>query len=185
MTTTMLSHAKRPLNARKGFTLTELMVVMTLTVVLGGALFSAFGFIMRSSYAIANYAEMTSEGRRGLEVFARDLRQARDLTDFSETSLTLLLGSSDEMPYEVTYLYDPNEQVFERYNDGETRVLMRDVQDDFRFSAFNLLHEETGNLKEIKQVHLNLSMVQRVLVRDTSEKVISARYVMRNKSVAL
>ncbi len=185
MTTTTLSHAERGLKSRKGFTLTELMIVTTLTVVLGGALFSAFGFVMRSSFAISNYASMTSDGRRGLEVFARDVREANNLTDFSETSITLLIAPPDESPYEVVYRYNPNDKVFERYHNGETAVLMRDVQEDFHFTGFNVLHESTTNTREIKQVHLTLSMVQRVIDRDTSEKVISARYIMRNKAVAL
>ncbi len=184
MTTTMSSHAERDPARKKGFTLTELMIVLTLTVVLGGALMSAFGFVMRSSFAITNYADMTTEGRRGLEVFARDVRQARDLVDFSETSLTLRLGAPGESPYDVVYRYDPEERVFEREEDGETRVLMRDVQDDFSLTRFNILQEETSSNPETKQIHLSLSMVKRVISRETSEKVISARYIMRNKAVA-
>ena len=184
MTITTSSHGDPRGAPRRGFTLTELMIVMTLSVVLGGALISAFGFVMRGSFAIANYAEMTSDGRRGLEIFARDVRQARDLTAFTDTSLTLLLSPPGAAPYEVIYRYNPNTQFFEREEDGDVRVLMRDVQDDFRFSRFNILQEETDNNPETKQLHLRLSMVKRVIARDTSEKVISARYIMRNKHVA-
>ena len=184
MTTITSSLAEgRPLS-RKGFTLTELIIALTLTVLLSGALFSAFGFVMRSSFAIANYADMTSDGRRGLEVFARDVREARDLVAFSETSLTLYLARPGETPFEVAYRYNPNAETFEREEGGETRVLMSAVQDDFRFSRFNILQEPTNNNLETKQIHLNLSMLKRVIAQDTSEKVISARYIMRNKHVA-
>ena len=167
-----------------GFTLTELMIVMTIAVVMAGALFGTFGFVMRSSFAIANYADMTSDGRRGLEIFARDVREARDIVAFSDTSLTLYVSRPGETPYEVEYRYVPNSGVFERVEDGNVRVLMRGVRDDFQFVRFNILQEPTDNNAETKQIHLNLSMVRRIIALDTTEKVISARYIMRNKAVA-
>lgn len=183
--TTIMSHPdKHGLRSRKGFTLTEILIVMTISVFLSGVIFSAFGFVTRSSFAIANYADMTSEGRRGLEIFARDVREARDVVDFSDTSLTLrLVELQSGVPVDVVYRYDPDAAVFTREVDGNSQVLMRAVQDDFRFSRFNLLQEEASSHAETKQIHLQLSMTRRVIARETTENVISARYIMRNKSV--
>ncbi len=172
------------LRSRQGFTLTEILIVMTISVFLSGVIFSAFGFVTRSSFAIANYADMTSEGRRGLEIFARDVRSARDVIDFSESSLTLVLAEPGGVLSEVVYRYDPVSATFRREANGDSQVLMTAVQDDFRFSRFNLLREEASNNAETKQIHLQLSMARRVIARETTEKVISARYIMRNKTVA-
>ncbi len=164
------------------FTLTELMIVMTLAVILSGAMFASFAFAMRGSFAIANYADMTSEGRRGLEIFARDVRTADDVIDFSETALTLHLKPPDGIPYEITYRYDANDETFERVLGGESQILMSDVR-QFFFRRFNLQGEPTNKNLETVQIQLELSMVKRVLVRETSEKIVSARFVMRNKQV--
>ncbi len=185
------AHSSRSPDSRTAFTLTELMVVMTLTVILTGAIFASFGFVMRGSFAIANYTDMTSEGRRGLEIFARDVREAEEILQFSEQSLTLYLNPPDADSYEVTYRYNEQENTFERDVDGDVRVLMRDVRlpdgvtsrPAFRFRRFTVLQDEAQNHLETKQIQLQLSMVKRVLVRDTSEKVVSARYIMRNKAV--
>ncbi len=184
---------------RAGFTLTELMVVVTLTVILTGAVFAAFGFVTRSSFAIANYADMTSEGRRGLEVFARDVREAEEIVAFSDQSLTLYLSPIDAPPVLVTYRYNESERTFERVVGDDVQTLMRDVRraagaeldTAFRFRRYKILRDPDGddesnlasNHLETKQLQLQLSMVKRVLGRDTSEKVVSARYVMRNKKV--
>ncbi len=197
--TTTIAPFNRVRRSRSAFTLTELMLVMTLTVILTGAIFAAFGFVMRGSFAIANYSDMTSEGRRGLEVFARDVRQAADIIEFSEESLTLYLNPLEDDPYLVTYRYNESDRTFEREQDGEVQVLMRDIrrasgsqlEAPFRFRRFKVVRTPDGddeanlamNHLETKQLQLQLSMVKRVLARDTSEKVVSARYVMRNKKV--
>lgn len=177
------AHSRSRRRPVAGFTLTELMVVMTLTVILSGALFSAFGFVMRSSFAIANYSDMTSQGRRGLEVFARDVRMANDVSDFSESNLTLAIQPRDGDPYEVTYRFVEADGIFEREEDGDVRSLMNDVK-TFYFRRFNVVGNATNSDLETKQIQLELSMVKNVMGRDTSEKVVSARFILRNKKVA-
>lgn len=182
MTITTGHSTDRGQGSRCGFTLTELMVVMTMAVILSGAVFASFGFVLRSGLAIANYSDMTSEGRRGLEIFARDVRTAEDITDFSEQMLTLVLRESDGTSSEVIYRFNEEEGIFEREFDGDVRVLMNDVR-QFHFRRFNVLRQPAENHLETKQIQLELSMVKRVLRRETSEKVVSARYIMRNKQV--
>ncbi len=165
-----------------GFTLTELMIVMTLTVILAGSMFAAFGFVMRGSFAIANYGDMTSEGRRGLEIFARDARTALDVRAFSATEVTFERESPAGGTYDVTYRYNSEDQTFERVEGDDVRVLMNDVR-RFVFRRFNLHGQPTDKDLETVQVQLELSMVKQVLARETSEKVVSARFVMRNKQV--
>ena len=178
----MITTTGRSRAAVGGFTLTELMVVMTLTVILAGAMFAAFGFVMRGSFAMANYGAMTAEGRRGLEIFARDARTAVDVSDFSNISVTLHLESEGGGSDEVIYRYVPARRTFEREQDGEVRPLMNDVR-RFHFRRFNLHGQQTDKDLETVQIQLELSMVKHVLARETSEKVVSARFVMRNKQV--
>ncbi len=180
---TTTGHFNRKGRLAAGFTLTELMIVMTLTVIMSGALFSAFGFVLRSSLSISNYVDMTSAGRRGLEYFARDVRMADDISNFSENAMTLQIDPRNSTPYEVTYRYVEADEAFEREEAGNIRVLMNDVK-EFHLRRFNVVGTETVSDLETKQIQLELSMIKEVLGRDTSEKVVSARFIMRNKKVA-
>ena len=167
---------------RRAFTLTELMIVMTLSVILSGAIFASFGFVLRSGLAIVNYTDMTSEGRRGLELFARDVRTADDIIDFSKNSLTLRVRDPGDAVVQVTYRFNEEVGRFERVVDGQAQVLMNDVR-QFFFRRFNVLQQPASNNLETKQIQLELSMVKEVIGRETSERVVSARYIMRNKQV--
>lgn len=182
MTTTTVHSTDFRQRGRRAFTLTELMIVMTLSVILSGAIFASFGFILRSGMAIVNYSDMTSEGRRGLEIFARDVRTAEDILDFSEDSLTLRVREPGDVILEVTYRFNEEDRRFERVVDGQVQVLMNDVR-QFFFRRFNVLQEPAANNLETKQIQLELSMVKEVIGRETSERVVSARYIMRNKQV--
>ena len=182
MTTTTVHSTRTAGLNRRAFTLTELMIVMTLSVILSGAIFASFGFILRSGMAIVNYSDMTSEGRRGLEIFARDVRTAHDIVDFSQSSITLVVEDEGGGVGQVTYRFDEEERRFERVVDGQGQVLMNDVR-QFFFRRFNVLQQPASNHLETKQIQLELSMVKDVIGRDTSERVVSARYIMRNKQV--
>jgi prepilin-type N-terminal cleavage/methylation domain-containing protein len=182
MTTTTVHSTKQPKGRQSAFTLTELLIVMTLSVLLSGVVFASFGFVLRSGVALANYSDMTSEGRRGLEVFARDVRTAQDITQFDQNSMTLQVPQPGGGIDLINYRFNEEERRFERVIDGEVQVLMNDVR-QFFFRRFNVLQQPANNNLETKQIQLELSMVKEVIGRDTSERVVSARYIMRNKQV--
>lgn len=165
---------------QRGFTLTEVMIGMALASLIATAVFASWGLIARSTVSIANYTEMNSNGRRGLETFARDIRMARDIRDFSSSGLTLIMDDDGEEL--IHYDYDSANQVVRREADDETEPLFRNV-DTFMLTRFALSRREATNDLETKQIQLELSMVRPTLRHETTKKIVSARYIMRNKKM--
>jgi prepilin-type N-terminal cleavage/methylation domain-containing protein len=180
---------------RAGFTLTEVIVASTLTgFVLAGVL-SAFLFIGRTGFRASSMSEMENDVRRGLEVFAEDARNARDIHWNSPQSLTFLLPSGP-----VTYAYDdaPSSDTYGGLyrQDGDVasgqprRVLVRNVAPDFAFHRFKL--EQAGVTDNSAASDLETKQIQVVLraqrtsiaTASASQQAVSARYVLRNKRVS-
>lgn len=187
ITTTAHSEGARRLSRRRGFTLVETMVAMSLGLIIGGTIFSALIFMGKSTLGIANYSNMNSESRIGLERFGRDVRSASDVLDgFSDTVFTLRIpradGSGDDL---ITYEYRPDDSgsPLVRIEGNEERILMNDV-DELEFRYFNLQGAPTTVRIEVKQIQLRLRMVRRAVTIDNTEQVVSARYILRNKRVS-
>lgn len=170
----------------------------TLSVFVLAGVLSAFLFIGRTGLNASSYSEMEAEARRGLEIFAEDVRMASDVRWNSAQSLTLIrppgAGSAA-----TTYAYDPDpsSQTYRCFyrtesddaSSGERRVLMHDIDPDFSFKRFKL--EQSGivdaaasNDLETKQIQLTLRAVRATHGAAASNTVISARYVLRNKRVS-
>ncbi len=180
---------------RAGFTLTEVIVASTLTgFVLTGVL-SAFLFIGRTGFRASSVSEMENDVRRGLEVFAEDARNARDIHWNSPQSLTLVLPAGP-----VTYVYDgtpggDTSSAFYRQEGDATshlprRVLVRNVAPDFVFQRFKL--EQPGVTDNSAASDLETKQIQVVLraqrtsiaTAGVTQQAVSARYILRNKRVS-
>lgn len=177
--TTTTAHCKA--ENRSGFTLVEAMVTTALVSIVFAALFSSWGFIAKSNMSIANYVEMNTAGRKGLEVFARDVRTARTVVDFSSTGMTLVLDSKNG-PVDVHYVYDQQAKTVSRSAAGSREVIFSDVE-ELVLSRFTVLDTPATNALETKLIQLELEMVKNVIARKTTKKIVSARYIMRNKRV--
>ncbi|SDS66371.1 prepilin-type N-terminal cleavage/methylation domain-containing protein [Opitutus sp. GAS368] len=189
-----LATPKRAPRAREGgFTLVEVLIAATLsTLVLAGVL-SAFLFLARTSFRSSGYSEMEAEVRRGLDIFARDTRNATDVHWNSAQSITLTVGG---LP--VTYAYDSDPASgtygsFYRLADstGQSRtVLVHSVAPDFVFNRYKLeqpgVSDNTaGNDSETKLLQLTLRAVRtNVATTGASNAATSARFMLRNKRVA-
>jgi type II secretory pathway pseudopilin PulG len=127
-------HRGRPRDA--GFTLVELLVAATVSMVIGGMLLSFIMTTTRSARATTAQHDMNEEARNALNRVARELRQASEITyainpdgpAYSATGLTAITFRADfngdgcignsptcagtnnaSNPEEVTYCYDPQE----------------------------------------------------------------------------
>jgi Tfp pilus assembly protein PilW len=203
MTTTTPSIERgRPIppRARPAFTLTEVMVAATLSVLVLAGVLSSFLLIGRTGYNASAYSVTEAEIRRGLETFAEDVRQANDIHLNSAQSITLTVPTDANATQLVTYAYDGDSasgtyQCFYRQlgpaDSGEPRrVLVHDVAADFAFHRYKL--EQAGvtdnsaaNDMETKQIQLNLRAVRTgITTAATTQTAISARFVLRNKRVS-
>lgn len=72
-----------------GFTLVELLVGTTLSLIVMSAVFSSYLFLGRNLTRLANQQIVETEARRALSFFTQDLRVATNLTSPTTTSLTL------------------------------------------------------------------------------------------------
>lgn len=167
---------------RSGFTLAELLVATTLSSLVFAALFSAFIFMGRSTLGISNYSSMNTESRFGLEIFGRDMRSAENIAEgFSSTGFTIVVPNAGE----VTYRYDadhPDRPLFRRDDEGEQAIMTGVEELNFRY--FDLQAEAATVPIQVKQIQLQLKLVREAINIENTEKVVSARYIMRNKKVS-
>jgi len=182
-----------------GFTLSEVVIAATLSVFILAGVLSAFLFIGRTSFAASTYSELEAEARRGLDVFAEDVRMAHDIRWNGPQSVTLVIAGGSG-PTTVTYAYDsqtdsPTYRSFYRVegnadSSASRRELIRNLAPDFSFRRYKL--EQPGVIDntaasdlETKQLQLTLRAVRSgSTVATTTNSVVSARYVLRNKKVS-
>jgi Tfp pilus assembly protein PilW len=167
-----------------GFTLVEVMVGASLaTFILAGVL-STFLFLGRTGANIANYTEMEGQARRGLEMFAEDVRQASSITWNSANSVTLVVNS-----IAVVYQFDSANSAFQRLDPGNTRTLLSGIT-TFQFKGYNINGAEVdlsdltaaGKITKQLQISLRASRTTRTVATATNT-VLSARFILRNKRI--
>lgn len=152
--------------------------------ILAGVL-STFLFLGRSGANLQSYSDMESEARRGLELFAQDVRQASAITWNSATSVTLVVNSAS-----ITYAYDNGQRTFFR---NAFPLIHGVTAGTFAFRAFNVAGTEmpvstaaersaaSTSTKQL-QISLQASRVNTTVVAATNT-VLSARFILRNKHV--
>ncbi|SDS38787.1 prepilin-type N-terminal cleavage/methylation domain-containing protein [Opitutus sp. GAS368] len=95
----------RSVRAVRGFTLVEVMVGAFLSgMILTGVLVTNLQ-LMRSGLRTTQYAEMSTQTRRGLEQLGIDLKSANAIKWNSATDLTLTLPTSGGSTRQVTYAW--------------------------------------------------------------------------------
>lgn len=188
---------------QRGFTLVEVLIASSLASILMAAVMSTFLMVGRSGMALANYSEMDGEARQALDTFARDVRQAGEITWNSATSITVAVGA-DSITYALAYDEENGDWQFRR----GSKVLIQGVDPaSFKMTGFQIALSTAANeegteetteprpvaidladlgqaSRETKQVQLELrSSRARPWLARTSNSVVSARYILRNKRV--
>lgn len=183
-------------SATSGFTLVEIMVSTALSVGVMAAILTVAIFITRSSYRAASYAEMDTESRKGLEYFARDTRMAKEIVWHSATSITLTIPvNSTGGTQGYRYTYNATRGTFSRQLvapvTGTEDVLISGIT-TFEFKGFQIdgaelsLSDLSAAANRTKQIQLSLKAVRsRAVTADSSTKVLSARFILRNKRVTI
>jgi hypothetical protein len=159
---------------------------MSLGVMIVAALMSTVIFMMGSSLSVRHYIDMNAENRRALEIVGRDLRNAVDMAEgFSPRDFELQVLQLDGSVQSVTYSYQTigAEPSLVRATAGEREVLVRNI-DELQFSFYDLHGlEVTRHPRAIKQVQLTMTTARPTRGLDRTERVVSARYILRNKHV--
>ncbi len=187
ITSTAIPERRAGRRSRAGFSLIELVVAMTIASMAMAAVLSTSIFIGRSCVATTDYADMTREARTALELFARDVRMASDVTAFSSTAVTLTVVTSSGTKT-VNYTYVPGTKIFyQNFGTAQQRRLITSIE-TLTLKAYGLATDASGepkeanNLLEIKQLQLQLRSVRTGPGKSSaSNNVVSARYILRNK----
>ncbi len=175
--------------AARGMTLVELIIGMTLASVLMTAVLSSFLFLGRSGFALSHYNEMELQARLGLERFAEDVRQASDLAWDSDTQVTLTVG-----PATVIYGYDAARKSVYRETGGVRHTMLEGIE-TFVFTGYAITgapivftaSNPASRLQaghDTKQLQISMRAVRtRATIATTTNTVLSARFILRNKKV--
>lgn len=205
--TTSIRRINRPASAApcsrpslQAFTLTEVMIAATLSVLVLTGVLSAFLFIGRSGYLASGYSELSAQTRRALDTFGNEVRKSCDIHWNSAQSVTLTIVTSGNLTYLATYAYDATTNgatsgCFYRVEGDATstsprQILLRNVTSDFAFQRFKLeqpgVADNTATTDlETKQLQVTLRATRAGITTTTaSQSALSASYILRNKRVA-
>lgn len=183
---------------KRGFTMVELLISATLGSILLLGVTTAFLFLGRSGVNMQNYADMEVQARRAIETFSEDTRMASDATWTKSATataaniLTLTVVTSSGATKTCIYTYNPTLRTFTRQLDGVTTTLITGIA-SFTFTAYKI-NAATISLtddatlvdagKFTKQVQISLRTIRsNRTVTDATNAVISARFILRNKTV--
>jgi len=181
--------------SRAAFTLSEVLIASTLSVLVMAGVLSAFIFFGQTGLAVGHYQAMETELRRGLEIFSEDVRMATDIRWTDAWRITLTVPVAASTAQSVSYAFEPDQpgaltgQLYRILADGTRERLVREVSSDFAFHRYKI--EQPGiadntatNDLETKQLQLNLRTLRVTTGGPAStQAAISARYVLRNKQV--
>lgn len=185
--------------AQAAFTLTELMVAASLSLMVLAGVLSSFLMIGRSGFLASSYSELERETRRGLEIFGEDARKATDIHWNSSQSVTFTVVTASNNTSLVTYAYDADPAsatagAFYRVvgNSDSTNprfVLVHRVAADFAFQRFKLeqsgVDDNTATTDlETKQIQIAMRASRAgVTAVAANQSALSACYILRNKRV--
>jgi type II secretory pathway pseudopilin PulG len=122
-------------SARTAFTLIEMLVGVSLGLLILAGVGSVYIFSAKSFMAMSNYSDLSSKNRHASDVVSRDIRAA--LSVLSATTNVLVLHSRGG---DITYTFDPTQQVLSRAQLGQTQVLLQAVS----FLNFSLYSRPTN-----------------------------------------
>lgn len=159
-----------------GLTLSSLLLLGAVTT---------YFHLTRSGFRLSNYADIETAARSTLLQFGEDCRAATGANWSDANTLNLATDSGT-----VTYAFDSGTDSLTRTAAGSADVVARDLN-TFSFRAFDINASEI-NLSAnpaaaggpVKMIQLELGFhANTVDNSNTSQRVASARFVLRNKKV--
>ena len=173
--------------ARGGFTLVEVLIASSLSLMILAAVLSTFLFIGKGSMRLAHYTDMERAARGALHLFGQDARQASAASWTNANTLTLTVNGQT-----ITYAYDTATATFSRkQGSAAASVLVGNIK-SFSFKAYQITGAElslSGSLSAantaVKMVQVSLDLERsNASAGKTSSQIISSRCVLRNKKLS-
>lgn len=192
---------ERPARLR-AFTLVEVLVGSTLGAIVLAGVLSAFLFLGRAGVAVQNYSDMEAQAREAMETFALDVRMAYGVSwTISNGDATAVTVTVEENGGEAryTYTYDSGAGTFSRQRTfpsaGSVRLLISGIKRNAAVDFFTAYKIDTQRIdfsttsaaaaaNMTKQIQISLEAERlRTTLGAATNKVVSARFVLRNKKV--
>ncbi len=169
---------------RRGLTLVEMLIAMTLGSMVLAAVFSSLIFVSKGTFNLADYIAMDQEAQIALETFSREARMAENVSNYTANGITLTVPTVSSS-YNIDYTYVPADNTFYRaYGTADEKALIKNVT-KFSLKRYNLQQNLASNDLETKQLQIDIkSNRSGVITASTSNNVLSARYILRNKVVS-
>lgn len=186
-TTDLFKKARSLGRGRRAFTLTEVLITLTLCGIVLAASTGSLLFLAKTTKGLGNYQEMNMSSRFTLEDFGSDARMTVDINSATASAVSLEVYDASGGISTVVYAYDADAGTFSRTAGGSTDVILKDVQ-TLNLVYFNLygVKDDDGSINplEVKEIQLQAEMQRSVLSIKNTNEIISARFMMRNRSVS-
>jgi len=178
----------------RGFTLVELMAAALLGgLVLTGVLATNLQ-LMRSGVRVTQYAEMSTQVRRGLGQLEGDLKSAGAITWNGPSDITLTIPTADGSTRQVTYAWTGATQTFFMVPGNSSAVTAGRVslvsgippRADGSAGVMFARYDRDGNAATTdlatKRVQVSLNLVRTARTAPAStDTAVSASFILRNK----
>jgi prepilin-type N-terminal cleavage/methylation domain-containing protein len=168
---------------RRGFTLAEMLIAMTISILLLGAMCTFAMFNGKSLTTLFNYVDLDQANQRTLDQMTKDFRGILNLTAFSTDTVTLM----DNDNKTLTYSFDPAQKTLTRTKSGQSTKLLTDVEWlTFTMEQRNLISGTfdaytATNIADCKILNASWNCSRSVLgKKDVMQSPQTARIVIRN-----
>ncbi len=195
-----------------GFTLPELLIAVTLSMIVMAAVLSSYVFVARSytktiGFGLPNQPTLEAQGRRTLAAFAQDVQMTSAISSISASAVTLAIPRSTGGTKNVTYYYNSTSAAVTVSGSGYSAVVPAtalariDQASNTSLTLHSSLltcvfsyYDASGNpyttftnyLPGIKQISMTFTSQAGTSANNTLTKVYkvaSPRYLFHNKSL--
>ena len=169
---------------RRAMTLMDVLIAATIATIL----FAMVGMLAvstaRSFKALGNYADLDRASRDALDILSRDVRQARALTNYSPTQISLVDNNNSLL----TYNYNSSTGNLTRQSGGTTKVMLTEC-DYLNFKIYQRnpsnswsWYPVSGNqFSTAKLIDVSWKCSRKIMgAKVNTESVQTAKIVIRN-----
>ena len=186
--------------ARAAFTLAELLIAFTISVVVVGGVAVILVYTEMTYCQVSNYTSMINQSRGALDLFSKDIRNASALMAFSTNNPSYLELTNATLGVLYTITYNTNTSTVTLATTGQSTVTNLTSCDSWTFSLFSRApnlssftndiafypstNAVTGQLDPTfcKLIYLNWKCSRTVRgVKLNTEDVQTAQIVLRNQ----
>jgi prepilin-type N-terminal cleavage/methylation domain-containing protein len=175
--------------AASGFTLMELMIVMTLLAILSLGVISAYLFMGRNLERLAKTQEQDVAARRLLRQFTQDVGIANGFTSITSSTLTFTVPTAGANTT-ISYVYDTTQSTLTRTDASGSLSILKNIDTSVTTNGFTYYDESATTLTlplasaaNVKRIGFSFTTKSgnAAVGTQSSYVIVSPRVVVRNK----